>query len=114
MYIYCIPLSQLFLCIYLYLCNVASGIMYLDILTVLQKMYPAREEQAQEFFLRYTKRGPRAFPILIETLRKTGHESEANLLAENAVTELSGYDGATVEPTELFSSTSTSPSLSIG
>lgn len=37
-------------------------------------------EQAQEFFLNYMKRGPQAFQILIESLEKSGHISEANIL----------------------------------
>lgn len=37
-------------------------------------------DQAQEFFLNYMKRGPQAFQILIESLEKSGHISEANIL----------------------------------
>ncbi len=40
-------------------------------------------QRNQEWFLLYTKRGPKAFPSLVQALRDTGHISEAQLLAED-------------------------------
>lgn len=49
-------------------------------LVMFQAAYKVPQEQAQEFFMSYTKRGPLAFQILIESLERVGHTAEANTL----------------------------------
>lgn len=44
--------------------------------------HPVGFQKNQEFFLMYTKRGPRAFSLLVQALMATGHVSEARLLDE--------------------------------
>ncbi|CAL8094579.1 unnamed protein product [Orchesella dallaii] len=47
--------------------------------------YRVPQEQAQEFFMSYTKRGPSAFQVLVESLERSGHISEARTLSSNNV-----------------------------
>ena len=58
-----------------------------------QKNYLIASDQAQEFFLLYTKRGPDAFGILINALRRVGNTDEANTLAEGLdLSSVRGYE----------------------